>query len=412
MKVWRWLLAVCVVGAVAVCGPPQGQGLDPTVILVSFDGFRWDYRDKAETPNLDRLASEGARAEALIPVFPTKTFPNHYSIATGLHPEDHGIVANNMYDPEMKSKFGLSDRQAVGDGRWWGGEPIWVTLGKQGKKSAAMFWPGSEAEILGRRPTYWLKFDSEMGYADRVQRVLDWLELPRPDRPVFVSLYFSATDTAGHDHGPDSPEVAEAVALLDRTMGRLMEGLDQRGLLDSVNLIVVSDHGMAATDPSRVVFLDDCINIARANVVDWNPVAAMRPPDSEVEPILARLRGCSPHLQVYAKRETPERLHYREHPRIPPVIAIADEGWTITSRASFRRWQGEVAPGNHGYDNNLPSMWGVFFARGPAFRAGASVKSLSAVDVYPLMAEILSIQPAPNDGDPAAYRDLLNPPSP
>lgn len=384
-----------------------GPSFEPTVLLVSFDGFRWDYQSRHETPNLDLLAAEGVRAEGLIPVFPTKTFPNHYSLVTGLYPENHGVVANNMYDPDLKASFSLGDRKAVEDGRWWGGEPIWVTLAKSRKKSAALFWPGSEAEILGFRPTYWTKFDSAMSYRDRVDRVLDWLDLPRPDRPVFVSLYFSAADTAGHDHGPDSPEVAEAVALLDRTLGRLIAGLRRRGLLDSVNLIVVSDHGMASTDASRVIFLDDCVNLARANVADWNPVAGLRPVPEDVEEIAGQLRECSEHWRVFRKEEVPERLHYRRHPRIPPVIAIADEGWSVTSRASFRRNQGRVSPGSHGYDNDLESMRGIFLARGPAFRKGVVVDSFSAVDVYPLMAEILGVAPAPNDGDAESGRRLL-----
>ncbi len=401
---WFWLGTALLLG----CGGASGFKAGPIVILVSFDGFRWDYSEKTETPNLDRMAREGVRAEGLIPSFPSKTFPNHYTLVTGLYPEHHGIVANNMLDPETGARFSLGDRAEVEDGRWWGGEPIWVTLAKRGLKSGTVFWPGSEAEIKGFRPTYWSRFDSKVSYGERVARALSWLDLPEAERPSFVSLYFSATDHAGHDHGPDSPEVAEAVRQLDSTLGKLMKGLETRGLLDSVDIIIVSDHGMASCDPSRVVFLDDCVNVGRAKVIDWNPVAAFRPADRDLEGVFRGLVACNPHLRVFRKEEIPERFHYQASPRIPPIVAIADEGWVIDSRNHFEKTGGEVALGNHGYDNQLRSMWGIFFARGPAFRAGKKIDPLPNVNVYALMARILGVDPAPNDGDPKLVDDILS----
>ncbi len=406
-----WLGAVlwiCMAQASACGGRPIPK-TGPTVILVSFDGFRWDYPEKTETPNLDLLEAEGVRAEGLIPVFPSKTFPNHYTLVTGLYAEHHGIVANNMLDPSTGARFSLGDRSQVEDGRWWGGEPIWVTLAKQGRKSGTLFWPGSEAEIQGYRPTYWSRFDGSVSYDQRVARALSWLDLPDRDRPAFVSLYFSATDHAGHDHGPDSDEAMEAIRRLDATLGKLLEGLRIRGLFDSVNVIVVSDHGMATCDPERVVFLDDCVQLGRANVIDWNPVAAMRPADRDLEAVYRGLVNCNPHLRVYRKQEIPERFHYRDNPRIPPIVALADEGWVIESRDHFEKSGRKVALGNHGYDNQLKSMWGVFFARGPAFPRGKRFGPLPNVDVYSLMTRILGVQPAPNDGDPQVVDAILRP---
>lgn len=403
---WWRILPLGIITCVLACGVPE-RDIDPTVILISFDGFRSDYPEKAETPNLDLLASQGVRAEGLIPIFPSKTFPNHYTLVTGLYAEHHGIVANNMQDPDTGERFSLDDRTQVENGRWWGGEPIWVTLAKQGKKSATLFWPGSEAEIQGHRPDYWRRFDGKVSYHDRVEQALAWLDLPESERPAFISLYFSASDNAGHEYGPDSKETREAIERLDATLGELLAGLRSRGLFDSVNLIVVSDHGMAGCDPSRVVFLDDCLDLRRANLIDWNPVAAMRPAETDRESVFHALDGCNPHLKVYRKEQLPERFHYRDNPRIPPIIAIADEGWVIDSHSHFDKEGGHVALGNHGYDNQLKSMWGIFFAHGPAFPRGERIAPLPNVDVYPLMARILGVEAARNDGDPATVEAIL-----
>lgn len=401
------ILATLAIAAASGCAASTGARLEtrhesaswpPTVILVSLDGFRWDYQDRAATPTLDRLAAGGVRARGLVPVFPTKTFPNHYSLVTGLHPGTHGIVANNIHDARRDRWFSLSNRDAVGDAAWWGGEPIWVALERAGRPTAPLFWPGSEAAIGGLRPRYWQAYDGALSNEARGDRLLGWLDRPSADRPVFLTLYMSDVDDAGHRHGPDSPEVEAAVARVDAALGHFVEGLERRDLLGRVNVIVVSDHGMAATPRERAILLDDYVDLDTVSVVDWTPVLSLRSKGGHDEELYVALRDKHPHLAVYRDRDLPERFRLRPGPRVTPVVGIADEGWTITTRAratdSTRRW-GE---GNHGFDHELESMRGIFIAHGPAFGQGQRVGVVRAIDLYALMADVLEVTPAAHEG--------------
>jgi len=387
---------------------PRAAVTPAPVVLVSLDAFRWDFFEKTETPNFDALVARGVRAEHLIPVFPTKTFPNHYSIATGLYADRHGIVANNMYDPVLDARFSLSDRSAVTDGRWWGGEPIWVTVEKQGLVAAAFFFPGTEAAIQGVRPTYWRDYDGRIPNEDRVAQVLAWLDLPPDERPSLITLYFVDVDDATHRYGTDAPETLAAIRTVDRMIGLLVAGLEQRGIASTTNLVVVSDHGMANTSPDRVIFLDDYLRLDEVEVVDWNPVAAIRPLNAgDVDRIYGLLEAAHPHLRVYRKDEIPARWHYRDHRRIQPILAVADEGWSITSHPYFDLQPERMHGANHGYDNALPSMGAMFVAAGPAFREGAMTAAFEAIHVYALLCHILGLTPAPNDGSLDAVLGVL-----
>jgi predicted AlkP superfamily pyrophosphatase or phosphodiesterase len=386
---------------------PRSNGLKPTVILISVDGFRWDYLDQFKAPVMQRLAKNGVRAKAMIPVFPTKTFPNHYSIVTGLYPAHHGIVANTMYDPEFDARFSLSDREAVRDSRWWGGEPLWVTAEKQHQRSGILFWPGSEAAIMGVRPAYWKEYDDDFPNAARVDTVLNWLDLPAARRPTFLTLYFSEIDDAGHRHNPISSEVQKAVRRIDRVLGRLVKGLEGRGIFEQVNLIIVSDHGMAAVEPGQVIFLDDYLDLEKARVVDWNPVLAVRPGQMSEDEIYQVLAKAHPHLQVYRKAELPERLRYSQHRRIAPIIGIAGDGWKISRRETKNTAEDFRATGDHGYDNQLASMRAIFIARGPAFKTGLVTAPFQNIHLYHLICAILKLQPAPNDGNLDSVRVML-----
>ncbi|UCF40156.1 MAG: alkaline phosphatase family protein [Gemmatimonadota bacterium] len=383
--------------------PSQGRS---TVVLVGIDALGWDFLDKAPTPNLDRLVARGVRAERMIPIFPTKTFPNFYSIATGLYAEHHGIVANNMYDPEFDARFSLGDRDAVTDGRWWGGEPIWVTAEKQGLATAAFFWPGTEAPIQGVRPTYWKPYDGGVPNRERVAQVLSWLDLPEHERPSLVTLYFSDVDAATHDHGLDGPEVQAAIRGVDEMIGLLIAGLEERGLAERVNVIVTSDHGMADTEPHRMIIVDDYIDLAAVTVVDWNPVLAVIPRE-RMEAAVYEALSEAMHLSVYRKAEIPDRFHYRDHRRIPPIVAVAAEGWSISSRSFYEERPGRYGGANHGYDNELLSMGATFIAAGPAFKQGAVVPPFENVHVYELLCQVLGLRPAPNDGSLEAVRGVL-----
>jgi len=384
------------------------QHAAPIVVLVSFDGWRWDYINRGQSPNLQALAALGVRSTGLIPSYPSFTFPNHYSIVTGLYPEHHGIIANNMLDPDWPERFSMSARTAH-DQRWWGGEPIWVTARLQNLKTAAMFWPGSEAPIRGIQPNYWTAFDDDMPNVDRVNHVLDLLALPERERPSFVTLYMSEVDHVGHDYGPESPEMPEALRHLDAALGLLETGIRQMHLLDRTTIVVVSDHGMAPLSDSRVIFLDDYIDLSRIDVIEWGEVVQIRPRAGSADEVYQAIKGRHPSMAVYKREEMPARFHYRDNPRIQPVIAQAAEGWEITSHA---RWQADLDKhrkrgGAHGYDPQLPSMHALFVAAGPRVVRGLVAPEFENVHIYDFLCAVLGLTPAKNDGDPAVTRAFL-----
>ena len=405
----RWRVFVIFILAWTLTSPgvmaAQQSPVQPTVLLVSIDGFRWDYPERTTMPNLTRLIQDGVRAKGLIPVFPAKTFPNHYSIVTGLYPENHGIVANGMFDPKFGAYFSLNDRQAVNDGRWWQGLPLWSLVRSQGKIAATFFWPGSEAEIAGYRPNYWSAYDGSIPNHQRIDQVLEWLDLPPARRPSLICFYFSFLDSAGHKFGPESAQVEQALQRVDRLLGRLLTGLEQHSLLDKVNLVLTSDHGMETMSPERVIFLDDYVDLGRIEVVDWSPAAALRPAADYLVETVDKLKNAHPRLKVFAREEIPRRFHYRRHRRICPLIAIADPGWMISSRSRFERSKGDFSYGSHGFDNLAQSMQGLFVAHGPAFRQGLVIEPFLNIHIYPLIAHILGLPIENIDGD----LEVLNP---
>jgi predicted AlkP superfamily pyrophosphatase or phosphodiesterase len=403
--------SILLAGALALTacrpGPVVPDSFTPTVILVSIDGFRWDYFERPAMVNLRRLAANGVRAEGIVPAFPTKTFPNHYTMVTGLYPDHHGIVANNMWDPVLQARFGMRIQEAIADGRWWGGEPIWVTAIRQGQRAGIMFWPGSEAEIKEIRPTYVVPYDGNIQDAARVDTVLSWLSLPADHRPSFLALYISAIDDAGHRFGANSAELNDGLVQVDRVLGRLMNGLEVRGLRDRVDVIITADHGMANTSPDRVIIIDDYIDLSAIRVVDWSPVIAIAPPADRVDEVYRQLAHAHPNLRVYKKEDVPAYLHFGSHPRVPAIIGIADEGWSIASRQRFEERPEWFAGATHGYDHTLESMKGIFVADGPSFKDGAVVPSFKNIHLYALMSHILGLEPAPNDGSIDSVRTLL-----
>ena len=406
------LLVVSLASLATGCASREGAAAtgDRTqrVLLVSLDGFRWDYVDRPAARRIRELAARGVRAERMIPAFPSKTFPNHYSIVTGLTPEEHGIVANAMRDSLLGS-FRLSDTLAQWESRWWGGEPIWVTAELQGRRAAAALWPGSEARIKGVYASWWSRYDQAPPNAARVQRVLDWLDLPADSAPAMMLLYFSDVDGAGHDHGPAASEVDEAIARVDGAVGALVDGIAARGLTDVVNIILVSDHGMYPTSIERLIVLDDYVDLATVDVVDWSPVGAILPRAGDEDRVYRALAGRHPHLTVYRKGEVPARLHFNAHPRITPIVLVADEGWTITSRETVARWRqrGWTGGGTHGYDPELVSMGALFVAAGPGIAQGRVVPPFRNIHVYPLLAHLLGLTPAPNSGSLDSVRAVL-----
>lgn len=412
-RVFLALIALLLAVQVAAQTEPKIiKDLKPTVILISLDGFRPDYLDKHPAPTLGLLAKQGVRAKWMTPSFPSLTFPNHYAIATGLYPDHNGIVANNIYSAEFNETFSMSKREEVENGRWWLGEPIWVTAEKQGQRAGAFFFPGTEAEIAGKRPSIWKSFDDNFPNLERVDTVLSWLDKPRAERPTMITLYYSDVDHGGHDAGPDSEDVREAIARVDQAISRLVDGLKARGIFDRVNLVIVSDHGMAGVDPRNVILLDDYLDLKQAHQIAWNSsmVHVFSKPGTD-ETIYAALKKV-PHAAVYRKQEIPARFHYGTSNRIGDIVLMADEGWSLTSRERFRPPQlsadGSVKyRGAHGFDNQLESMRALFIGHGPAFKRSQVVEPFANVDLYNVMAKILKLKPARNDGNKATVKTLL-----
>ena len=433
----------------APAGPPQvaagprltasggvntpAQQTKPYLVLISIDGFKAEYLDRFELPHLRRLGKRGARAKAMIPVFPSLTFPNHYSLVTGLHPQRHGIVSNRFYDPARKDTYALGDARTVMDGSWYGGEPIWVTAESQGMVAACYFWPGSEAEIKGVRPTTYTKYASGISNETRVQTVLDWLRLPAERRPHVITLYFSEVDEASHSGPLESPDVLKAAQSVDAAIGSLAAGLDGLPIRDQVYLLITSDHGMVNGSDAQTVRLESLLDAAQLGDVTVSfggPVANLHIPGGP-----ARARDIRDRINVrlargtaYLRQEVPERLQFRENPRAGDVVVVMDESWVMSTprsaaRTPTRTGDATVEPsaepspaerprrdrwGMHGWDNAFPSMRAFFLVSGPGIRQGAIVDEVRTVDVFSLMTELLDLRPAPGiDGESDRIRTRI-----
>ena len=403
----RFLLLLCIV-FVAGCASPAAKhesAADP-VILISIDGFRADYLERGLTPTLSTLAAGGVHADALKPAFPTLTFPNHYTIVTGLYPDHHGIVNNRMIDPATGNTFVYKDADTIADAAWWGGEPLWVSVEKQGRHAATMFWPGSDVAIDGVRPSLWVHFDGKLTPDQRVDRLLGWTDLAGDARPSFYTLYLEQVDHAGHDDGPDSAAVNAAMRDIDAALARLVDGLKARGLFDRANIVIVSDHGMTSTAPDRQIFLDDLVDLDEAGFVTGGILAGMNPKPAEAGAVEHAILAPHEHMQCWRKSAVPARLRYGTNPRVPALLCLADDGWIITTHEDAAKRK-HFSLGEHGYDNDDPNMRALFVAHGPAFKAGLRVPEFDNVDVYPLLAYLLAIRPAPNDGHFDDVREML-----
>ena len=418
-----WLLVLWSVSAAALQTGSGGtnspeQRDKPYVVLVSLDGFKAEYLDRMAVPNLRRVMQRGARAKAMVPVFPSFTFPNHYSLVTGLHPGRHGIVNNRFYDPVLKEAYAYTDPEQIIDGRWYRGEPIWVTAEKQGMVSACFFWPGSEAAIQGIQATLWSKYDGKIPNAERVKTVLGWLQLPADRRPHVITLYFSDVDSATHDGPLDAPAVAEAVRRVDASVGQLLDGLDTLPIRDRVYVLITSDHGMVNTSGEQSIRLDSLLDASQLAEIDMSyggPVASLHVKGGAprarglVEAINSKLaRGTA-----YLRSELPERFHYHADPRAGDIVIVMDESWMVSvprprSSESSSRRPPEERYGQHGWDNAFPSMRASFLILGPGIREGVLIDEVQNVDVYPLMTELLGLRPAGDlDGRAGAIRSLI-----
>uniref|UniRef100_A0A3Q3VLH1 Uncharacterized protein n=1 Tax=Mola mola TaxID=94237 RepID=A0A3Q3VLH1_MOLML len=375
----------------------------PKLLLVSFDGFRWDYIDRVPTPNFNIVIEEGVMVREVENVYITKTFPNHYSLVTGLYAETHGIVANEMYDPVLNRSFSI-ETDSIYDSTWWEeAVPLWVSIQKGGGRSGAVMWPGSDVRIHGVLPNQYLLYNSSVPFETRVERIVEWFSAPKEVAVDFGVLYWEEPDESGHSLGPQSPLMDAVIAGIDEKLGFLMNELRKAGIYEKVNLVVTSDHGMAQLSPDHIIELDEYVSRDLYTWVDKSPVVGILPKEGKLDEVYSKLVDANPNMAVYKKEDIPAHFHYQHNARIMPILIEAKEGWTIMQNRS-----GHFILGNHGYDNTLRSMQPVFVARGPAFRQNYVKNSMRSVDLYPLMCQILSIPPLPNNGSLADVKDLLS----
>ncbi len=365
------------------------------VVLVSLDGFRWDYARRDGATHLLALGRQGVWApDGMLPSYPSLTFPNHFTIVTGLYPEHHGLVANSFYDESRQARYDIKDPKAVTDGSWYSGVPLWSLAESQGMRSACFFWPGSEAKIAGYLPTYYLRFDDKIDDGARIAQVLDWLRLPDADRPHFITLYFSEPDHEGHEFGPDAPESRAAVQKVDGLVGRLKAGLDATGL--PVDLVVVSDHGMAKVDASWVTLdkFADLAGFETAGSLLYGKTEADR------ARVYNQLKKASSDFMVYRRQNVPAGLHYNQNAREGDPVVIAAGLYAIRAHGPPEgKPDHPPIPGGHGFDpGRFPEMKASFFAAGPDIVAGGTVRPFENVNLYPWIAHLLGLHPPQTDG--------------
>lgn len=404
---WRDALEAFQTPDGSVSGTGSGASNIPYVLLISIDGYRADYTDRFKPPRLVQFRREGVSAESLVPVFPPDLFPAHYSIATGLHPEDHGIVSNYFYDPDRKEHFTKSKREKSQDGSWYSGAPLWVLAEQQGIPSAALFWPGSEAKIQGTRPGYFTLFDNSPA-EDRVDQVKALLQLPAAKRPHLIFLVLSEIDTAGHQLGPDSPKMVGPILKVDRAIQRLFKHLDRLAL--PVNTVIVSPYGMERINESRVEFLEDYIDLSKATITgDSSKYSFFYEDKTELESALTTLKLKGKHFNIYRRDEIPARFHFSKSPRCGDLILITQSPYSVQLRREKNSSQ-KAYLGAHGYDPQITfSMRGIFYAAGPLFKNNQKIAPIEAISIYSLIAKLFNMKiPSGMRDDAATWQPHLN----
>lgn len=386
----------------AQCSLLHAQSPKPYVVMLSMDGFRWDYPERCGTPNLDKIAAGGVRAESLQPSFPSKTFANHYTMATGLYPDHHGIVENSFYDPQSGKHYSIGNRSAVEDASFYGGEPIWVTAEKQGIISASFYWVGSEAPVKGIRPTYWKRYEEGVSFTSRIDTVIYWLSLPEERRPHLVMWYMDEPDATGHDEGPLSEATCRMVTYLDSLVGIFMEKINALPIADKINIIITSDHGMGP------VSHDSCLMLRNYLDFDWFEEVEGSSPNLTLKvketyrDTAWKVLSAIPHITAWKHGEMPDSLHYGTNPRTLDFILVADSAWQFSLTDKVRR-----SGGSHGFNPYNTDMHAIFYATGPAFKKGYIQPVFENTGLYPLICRILQLEPAPVDGKTGDTEGML-----
>ena len=361
-----------------------------TTILISCDGFRWDYNEWYDTPFLDAMASAGAKGE-LVPSFPSKTFPNHYTLATGLRPEHHGIIANSFIDRKRDKRFALSDPETKFDAYYYKGEPIWITARRQGKRTAVFYWPGSDVAVGGQYPDLWHSYDEKphLTFEQRIDGILGQLKAkPSPD---LIMAYFEEPDASGHLYGPQARQTQAAVEHIDSLLGHMWGRICKEGLSDSVNLVIVSDHGMTWYMPSRQIAITPNLQPSWYERVEGNLPANIYAPERWQQDSIVKALSHIPHLRAWRKEDIPAWLHYQADANIGDVVALPDEGYLFADGKSNKG-------GVHGYDPDYSDMHALFRAYGPDIKQGVDLGQFSNTAVYAIVCRLLRIKPAPYDG--------------
>lgn len=365
----------------------------PYVILISADGFRYDYAKKYNAKNLLKLSENGVAAKAMMPSFPSITFPNHYSIITGLYPAHHGLVDNFFYDYKRKDFYSMSDKDRVRDGSWYGGEPLWALAEKQGMLSASMFWVGSESDAGGKRPSYYYNYHEKFSPEDKVEKVVSWLKLPMDKRPHFITLYFPEVDHEGHKFGPDSPETEASVHLIDAAVGSLVQKVKDLGL-KNVNFIFLSDHGMIKVNKQEPIAIPEML-LDKTRFDYFNSQTLLRvvvKNPAEVKSVYHELKkNETKDYKVFLEKRFPKRLHFSEkddrYNRIGQILLVPKAPNIFLEKGK------KTSIGKHGYDpKTTPEMRATFYAFGPAFKEHLEINKFSNVNVYPLIAKILGLK--------------------
>ncbi|QTD56410.1 alkaline phosphatase family protein [Parasphingorhabdus cellanae] len=400
------LLAGCAASQTAVVASdgavPAQNAREPVTLLISIDGFRPDYLDRGITPHLSALATSGVVAD-MRSSFPTKTFPNHWTLVTGKRPDNHGIVGNSMEDVARPGeKFTMANK----DPFWWNqAEPIWITAEKQGVRTATMFWPGSEVELDGTRPSDWWPFSQALSNDRRVNAVVDWMRRPAATRPQLVTLYFDSVDTAGHFFGPaPSEKLHAAISAVDKNIGTLIE---QFAALDQpVNFVITSDHGMAETHPDRVIYLDTILPRDQYRLVVDGNYAGIEPLADDMTTISSAFLKPHENMECWKREDIPARFQYGKNPRVPSIICLPTTGWVVYQDKP--EWMTGIG-GGHGYDHLHPDMIAFFLASGPGFVGDIKIETFDNVDIYSLLAHLIGVKPNQSDGDLSSFEQALKP---
>ena len=362
---------------------------DKYTLVVSFDGFRHDYINRVPTPNFDKFINGGVIASSLSPVFPSLTFPNHYSLATGYHADEHKILGNKFFSKTLNKDYSMRDSKAVQNGQFYGMEPIWVTAEKNNILSATYFWIGSEAEINGYRPTIYKKYDGSVKFKSRVDSVISWFNLPIEQRPKLTMLYFSEPDYTGHEYGPNSNEVNKSVIEMDSIFGYLIDELSRTKVYKDLDIIVVSDHGMSDVSLDKVILLDTFIDLDKYKVIPSFAVTHLWNLNDDED--ISNIFDNENNVQIFKKGQFPKRYHFSNSDS-PDYLIVADLGWSLTTTQKLN--QSKSFPGGmHGYDSNYLEMHGIFFANGPSFKSGVRIDSFENINLYPIICKTLEIPP-------------------